>query len=117
LIRRSLRFVKNRRARRKWSADQKRKIAEVVQQRLRDGVPFSEICRELDILRGTLQLWVEQYPLRELAPVKIDRRKERSPAITVERKISGSISLHTPPGFRFDGLDVGDVAALLEELR
>jgi transposase-like protein len=50
----------DRRVRRTWSPDEKRKIAEDVQERLRDGVPFSDICREHDILRGTLQIRQER---------------------------------------------------------
>jgi len=104
-----------RRKRRRFAQEQKRKIAAEVQRRVREGEPFSGISRDLDIREGSLRLWVRQFPAAEILPVTVERtRSERaaSSGTTVAR-----ISLVTPEGLRFEGLELGDVATLLEQLR
>jgi hypothetical protein len=85
---------------------------------LRAGERFSRISLDLDILDGTLRLWMRQFPIAQLLPVKIEPLSAKSVPDRLKRtELVGAISLQTPGGFRFDGLDVGDVAVLLEHVR
>jgi hypothetical protein len=58
----------------------------------------------LDVLEGSLRLWMEQYPEPKMREVEI---------VPEAREASGSISFTTRDG-RFDGLEIDDVIVLLE---
>ena len=71
------------------------------------GMTFKAICEKLDVLEGSLRLWMDQSPERSLVPVRI-----------VEPTRPGSeIVVVSPSGLRVEGLTVEQAAELLGALR
>ena len=103
-------------SRRSWTVDQKQALVAEASRRLRSGERMREVCESLDVLEGSLRLWMRQFPSDQFLPVKLKPSLDRDAGDAREIG-SGTISLTTPSGFRFDALDVGDVAVLLEQLR
>ncbi len=82
--------------RRHWATSEKRRLASQARRLRSDGATFAAICEELDVLEGSLRLWMEQYPDPEIRKV---------PLVPQIREADGSISMTTRDGLRFDGLE------------
>ena len=84
------------RFRRSWSKDQKRTLVAEARQRLAAGEKFSAVVAALDVIDGSLRLWMRQFPEAAIQRVQIiDAIPERA-----------GITLVTPNGFRFEDLDL-----------
>ncbi len=77
--------------------------------RMAGGESHRASAKALDLHEGTLRQWMERYPAGRLQPVQI--------AADDEPARSTGISVATPDGFVFDGLDVDDAIRLWERLR
>ena len=93
--------------RRSWTADQKQAIAAEARRRRAAGEPFKSITAAVGVLEGSLRLWMDQFPERVLKRVQV----------VDDEPISGAISLLTPDGFLFDGLEISSAARLWAEIR
>jgi transposase-like protein len=95
--------------RRRWTTDQKQAIAARAHQRVAAGEGVAAVAAHLGVCENSLRLWMRQHSPKQFLEVELD---EAVPAAS-----SGTISLTTPSGLRFDALDVGDVLVLLEQLQ
>jgi hypothetical protein len=94
-------------SRRSWTSDQKRTLVDLARRRRAEGVDFQQVAAELGVGKGSLYQWMRQFPERALQPITI-----------VDMVPSGTaISLVTPDGYRFEGLDLGAAVRLREQLR
>ena len=48
--------------RRRWAASDKRRLAREARRLRGEGWKYSEICAHLDVLEGSIRLWMRQYP-------------------------------------------------------
>lgn len=83
---------------------------------------MSRVVEELNVLEGSLRKWMRQFPAGELMPVRVEassrtRQSRSRAAAEAAAALMGTISLTTPAGLRFEGLDACDVAILLEQLQ
>ncbi len=107
----------SKRPRRTWTDDQKQALAKEAQRRLGYGESLAAISRDLDVLDNSLRLWMVKFAEGQFLPLKIEAGEPKRSAQTIYPEPAGTIALTTPGGFRFECLDVGDVAVLLEQLR
>ena len=99
-----------RRPRRSWTPEQKQKILADARRRLADGESLRQAAKQLDLHETTLRQWLERASTGAVRPVAIiDDAPQRS--------TSGGISLSTPDGFFFDGLDVASAIRIWERAR
>ena len=91
--------------RRQWAATDKRRLAAEARRLRGDGWTYAQICEHLDVLEGSIRLWMRQCSEPELRPVAV---VEPEPATT------STIVVTTPSGLRIEGIAVEDVAVLLE---
>ena len=77
--------------------------------RMASGESHRASAKALDLHEGTLRQWMERYPAGRLQPVQV--------AADEEPARSTGISVATPDGFVFDGLDVDEAIRLWERLR
>ena len=76
-------------------------------QRLAAGQKFSAIVAALDIVEGSLRLWMRQFPETAIQPVQII---DSVPA-------TSGIVIVAPNGFRFEGLDLLSAVELWRRIR
>jgi transposase-like protein len=95
--------------RRSWPSEKKREIAGQARSMRAEGMPWSDVCRELDVLEGSLRLWMQQYPAqtRQVLPVQVLRPQHERQQLCVV----------TPDGIRIEGLDLDGAVQLVEMLR
>ena len=91
--------------RRHWAVSEKKRLASQARRLRSDGATFAAVCEELDVLEGSLRLWMEQYPEAEIREVAL---------VPEIREAARSISMTTRNGLRFDGLELDDIIVLLE---
>ena len=84
------------RFRRSWSKDQKRALVAEARQRLAAGQKFSAVVAALDVIDGSLRLWMRQFPETAIQRVQIIDEVPESDRST----------LVTPTGFRFEDLEL-----------
>lgn len=99
----------SRRSRRTWTPEQKMELVAEARRRVAAGESHRASALALDLHEGTLRQWMERYPAGLLQPVQI--------ALDDEPVRSTGISVATPDGFLFDGLDVEGAIRLWERLR
>jgi len=99
----------SRRPRRIWTSEQKLQLVAEARRRMADGESHRASAKALDLHEGTLRQWLERYPAGQLQPVQIAADDEPAP--------STAISVATPDGFVFDGLDLDGAIRLWERLR
>jgi hypothetical protein len=87
------------RTRRTWTDAEKTRIAAQARPRVDAGEPVLRVARDLNVLQSSLRQWLERYPAPQIEPVVISA--DDAPA---ERP--AGISIATPDGFVFDGLDL-----------
>ena len=97
------------RRRRSWPAEEKREIAGQARSMRAEGMPWSDVCRELNALEGSLRLWMQQYPAeaRQALPVQVLGPQPEPQQLCVV----------TPDGIRIEGLDLEGAYQLVEMLR
>lgn len=100
-----------RKPRRSWTDEEKQTIATEVRRRLSAGESLRRIAKSLGIYESTLRLWLNKSAAGNLQPVAI---RVDAPAAT---NIAGGISIATPDGFLFDGLDLIAAIKLWEHIR
>lgn len=93
------------RKRRRWSVAEKKRLAGQARKLRAQGETFAGICERLDVLEGSLRLWMQQYPESTIREVSVAPEP---------LKTSSCISVTTPDGLRFEGLEIDDVIVLLE---
>lgn len=99
----------SRRPRRTWTPEQKMQAVAEARRRMAGGESHRASALALDLHEGTLRQWMERYPAGRLQPVQV--------AADEEPARSTGISVATPDGFVFDGLDVDEAIRLWERLR
>ncbi|MDP9120689.1 MAG: hypothetical protein M3O15_04870 [Acidobacteriota bacterium] len=82
------------------------------QEALGRGVGLEEVATVLGVSEPTLSRWLERQrgPLRRVEVVAQEEAADRP-------RLAGALVLVTPHGYRVEGLELGEVAALLEALR
>jgi transposase-like protein len=95
--------------RRSWPTEKKREIVGQARSLRAEGMPWSDVCRELNVLEGSLRLWMQQYPAeaRQVLPVQVLRPQPEPQQLCVV----------TPDGIRIEGLDLDGAYQLVEMLR
>jgi hypothetical protein len=91
--------------RRHWAVSVNKRLASQARRLRSDGATFAAVCEELDVLEGSLRLWMEQYPEAEIREVAL---------VPEIREAARSISMTTRNGLRFDGLELDAIIVLLE---
>ena len=87
----------------------RRRALAFTEQRRRSGVPVAAVARELGLRPRLLRLWLkEPHPTPRLR--RVTMKKSSTPPAGM------APTLVTPQGFRIEGLDVGELAALLRGL-
>ena len=88
---------------------------EVALERLAKGGRLGSVADDLGVGVGTLRRWVEAVPRRggSLRAVEV---VEDKPSATEEHFSTGMLVLVTAAGHRVEGLNLGEVALLLEAL-
>lgn len=71
------------------------------------GEPLSRVAERLGVHRLSLQRWMAREASSAFQPVEV---------VAGDKAPSGGITIVTPRGFRVEGLEVGEVARLLQEL-
>ncbi len=74
---------------------------------LEAGQSFSAIARCLGVAPGTLERWGASAPEQRFRPIEVEEGTSTA---------SSTITLVTPSGFRFEGLDPAQAADLLARL-
>jgi transposase-like protein len=95
--------------RRSWPTEKKREMAAQARSLRGEGMSWADVCRELDVLEGSLRLWMQQYPAeaRQVLPVQVLRPHPEPQQLCVV----------TPDGIRIEGLDLDGAYQLVEMLR
>jgi len=101
------------RRRRSWSPEEKSAIAAEARRRASRGQPLDAVARELGLHPSTLRLWLAGRRGAALQPVVIAIDDVEAPIAAA----GPTISLATPDGFVFDGLDLASALRLWERLR
>ena len=95
--------------RRNWSTEEKREMAHRAHEMRAQGSSWPEVCRELDVLEGSLRLWMRQFPVeaQQVLPVQVLRPVPEPQHLCVV----------TPDGIRVEGLDLDGAYQLVQMLR
>jgi transposase-like protein len=118
----------SRRHRRRFTAEDKARIAAEGHRRRAAGETWSQITEDLDVLVNSLKLWMQQNPPKPAAKRPAKRKpapkKRRAPKLAEVTVVDpapaadeGGLVLTTPGGHRISGLSLASAAALLERLR
>ena len=80
-----------------------------------EGLTLTDVCRRLTVTETSLRLWTRQYDERSSAKSETPLRE----VSVLGSVIGGSsgITMSTPDGFRFEGLDVDQAVLLFEVAR
>lgn len=84
-------------------------VARHARERLASGERLSRIAESLDLALASLQRWVGSERPGQLRPVRLGEASQPRPAVRTG-------VLVTPSGFRIEGLDTEQLAALLRSL-
>ena len=98
--------------RRRWSEQEKRQIAREARRLRATGDTWPSIIAKLNVLESSLRRWMQQFPETALQPVRVVEA-----AVVDIQAHDVVITLSTPDGFHFDGLDVATAAELWRRLR
>ena len=82
-------------------------VVEAAREGLEAGGALSAVARRLGIAPGTLDRWLATGPEPRFRPVEV---------VTPSRADGSTITLVTPKGFRFEGLDPAQAVELLARL-
>jgi hypothetical protein len=85
-------------------------MATNARRRIAGGETLRAVAKDLDLHETTLRLWLERLGSARVLPVTIE---EPADAAAVQT----GISVATPDGFLFDGLDVSSAIRIWERLR
>jgi transposase-like protein len=107
-----------RRPRRSWTEDQRATIVADLQRRMLRGQSLAAASRELGIHQSTLRQWLRPPRGTSMQPVELEDDHARlGPEARPATENKPSISLATPDGFLFDGLDLASALRVWEHLR
>jgi transposase-like protein len=95
--------------RRSSPSEKKSEIAEQAPSMRADRTSWFDVCREMDVLDGSLWLWMQQHAVevRQVLPVRVLRTEPETQHLCVVM----------PDGIRIEGLDLDGAVQLVEMLR
>lgn len=99
-----------------YSEEVKRAVTAYAQARRGAGLRWEDIAAETGLSASTLLSWCKQK--RRFLPVAITQAEPEAAAVAPSTPVpAAGLVLHTPSGFRLEGLDLQQALALLEVLR